>query len=197
MYLLIDNYDSFTYNVVHYLAEIGVDVTVKRNDEITLKEIEKLNPQAIFISPGPCTPNEAGICLELIKKFKNTYPIFGICLGHQAIAQNFGAKIIKAKEPVHGKISDIKHINKGVFKGLPNPFPATRYHSLIIDKKTLPKDFEITAETKDKVIMAIKHKNLPIESVQFHPESVGTEHGKKLLQNFINLYCKKKSSKKS
>ena len=189
MFLLIDNYDSFTYNVVHYLAEIGVKVDVYRNDQIDCTKISKLKPKAIFISPGPATPNEAGICLEMIEKFKGEIPIFGICLGHQAIGQVFGSKIIKA-EPVHGKISKIYHEGAGIFKNVENPFDATRYHSLIIDRKTLSKDFIVTAETEDKVIMAIKHKNLPIESVQFHPESIGTNYGKKLFNNFINDYCK-------
>jgi anthranilate synthase/aminodeoxychorismate synthase-like glutamine amidotransferase len=184
MYLLIDNYDSFTYNVVHYLAAIGVETIVKRNDEITLEEIEQLNPKAIVISPGPCDPDKAGICLAMIERFKEQFPIFGICLGHQAIAQSFGAKIIKAPVPVHGKIAEIYHEEKGVFNGLPSPFPATRYHSLIIDRESLSDDFEITAQTKDGIIMAIKHKTLPIESVQFHPESVGTEGGKEMLKNF-------------
>jgi anthranilate synthase/aminodeoxychorismate synthase-like glutamine amidotransferase len=189
MYLLIDNYDSFTYNIVHYLGEIGIEVTVKRNDEITINYPIKHKPKAIFISPGPSTPNESGICLELVEKYKNSLPIFGICLGHQIIAQNFGAKIIKAKIPMHGKISDIKHNNQGIFKNIENPFKATRYHSLIIDPNTLPDEFIVTATTSDKTIMAIKHKSLPIESVQFHPESIGTENGKNLLQNFIKLYC--------
>ncbi len=189
MYLLIDNYDSFTYNIVHYLGEIGVNVIVKRNDEITIEEIKKEKPKAIFISPGPSTPNESGICLDMVENFKNNTPIFGICLGHQIIGQNFGAKIIKADTPMHGKISNIMHNQKGVFKNIKNPFKATRYHSLIIDRNSLSQEFEITAETEDKVIMAIKHKTLPIESVQFHPESIGTENGKNLLQNFIKLYC--------
>lgn len=189
MYLLIDNYDSFTYNIVHYLGEIGVEAKVIRNDQITIEEIKALKPRAIFISPGPCTPNEAGICLDLVANFKDKFPIFGICLGHQTIAQSFGAKIIKAKIPMHGKISKIIHNNEGVFKDIENPFEATRYHSLIIDSKTLPNDFIVTAKTDDGTIMAIKHKSLPIESVQFHPESVGTKSGKKLLQNFIKLYC--------
>ncbi len=188
--LLIDNYDSFTYNIVHYLSDINIDVDIKRNDKITLEEITKLNPKAIFISPGPSTPNESGICLDVIKEFHKKIPIFGICLGHQAIAQYFGAKIIRASVPVHGKISEILHNKKGVFKNIQNPFLATRYHSLIIDRASLSKEFEITAWTKDEVIMAIKHKTLPLESVQFHPESIGTPDGKKMLQNFINNYLK-------
>jgi anthranilate synthase component II len=186
MILLIDNYDSFTYNIVHYLAEIGrEDVLVKRNDKISLAEITQLNPEAIIISPGPCSPNEAGICLDLIKKFKNTYPIFGICLGHQAIAQVFGANIIRADLPVHGKISKINVKNTGCFTGLPATIEATRYHSLIIERESLSDEFEITAETDDKIIMAIKHKSLPLESVQFHPESIGSEHGHAIFSNFL------------
>ena len=192
MFLLIDNYDSFTYNIVHYLADVGVTVDVYRNDKITLTEIDKLKPKAIFISPGPCTPNEAGICLELVAKFKDKYPIFGICLGHQAIAQCFGATIIKDKVPMHGKISQIFHNGTDLFKNISTPFDATRYHSLIIDEKTLPDELEITARTKDNIIMAIKHKSLPIEAVQFHPESIGTEYGKVILKNFIdNLHFDK------
>lgn len=189
MFLLIDNYDSFTYNIVHYLADIGANIEVVRNDQITIAEITKLKPHAIFISPGPCDPDKAGICLELIENFKNNTPLFGICLGHQAIAQNFGATIIKAKEPVHGKISKIYHEQAGVFQNIPSPFAATRYHSLIIDPQTLPEEFEVTAKTQDEVIMAIKHKQLPIEAVQFHPESIGTDHGKTILANFIKLHC--------
>jgi anthranilate synthase/aminodeoxychorismate synthase-like glutamine amidotransferase len=188
MYLLIDNYDSFTYNIVHYLNEIGVEVKISRNDQITLNEIKKLKPKAIFISPGPATPNESGICLDLIKSFQNKIPIFGICLGHQAIAQVFGAKIIRAKIPMHGKISKIIHYGQGVFKNIPNNFRATRYHSLIVERETLPQNLQITAETNDGVIMGLKHSNLAIESVQFHPESIGSEYGKNLLQNFISLY---------
>ena len=193
MFLLIDNYDSFTYNIVHYLAEIDIEVTVKRNDQISITQIDKLAPQAIFISPGPCTPNEAGICLDIIKNFAHKYPIFGICLGHQAIAQSFGAKIIKGSEPVHGKISEIEHYNQDnkptLFNNIPSPFKATRYHSLIIDPKSLIKDFFISAKTKDNVIMAIEHKLLPIAGVQFHPESIGTEYGKIIFKNFIKKYC--------
>ena len=188
MYLLIDNYDSFTYNVVHYLNEIGAETVIYRNDKISLNEISNLKPQGIFISPGPATPNEAGICLDLIAEFKNKIPIFGICLGHQAIAQVFGGKVINANIPMHGKISKIQHKNQGVFKDLPNDFAATRYHSLIVERATLPTELVITAETEDGTIMGLKHQDMPIESVQFHPESIGTEHGKKLLQNFIEIY---------
>ena len=183
--LLIDNYDSFTYNVVHLLYSIDCEVIVKRNDEIGLNDIKEISPDAIFISPGPCNPDKAGICLEVIESLKETYPIFGICLGHQAIGQSFGAKVVKGKEPVHGKIYDIVHNGAGIFKNITSPFKATRYHSLILDKESLSDEFEITAETEDGVIMAIKHKNLPIESVQFHPESVGTEYGKIMFTNFL------------
>lgn len=190
MFLLIDNYDSFTYNMVHYLGDLGVSVQVVRNDKITLTEIKQLNPQAIFISPGPCSPYQAGICLDLIKEFYNKYPILGICLGHQAIAQSFGAKIIKAKEPMHGKISNITHDNIGVFTDIPNPFKATRYHSLIIDKDTLSEEFMITSYIENhNLIMGIKHKKYPVEGVQFHPESIGTDHGKTIFKNFLDLYC--------
>jgi len=187
MILLIDNYDSFTYNVKHYLSEIGADVNTVRNDQITIKEISKLNPKAIVLSPGPCTPNEAGICIELINKLKNKFPILGICLGHQSIGQAFGSNIVKCKEIMHGKIDSITHFNHKVFKGIDNNFLATRYHSLIIDRKTLNKDFTITAETNKKIIMGIAHKSLPIYGFQFHPESIGTTVGKKILMNFLNI----------
>ena len=183
--LMIDNYDSFTYNLVHYIEELGPKVTIKRNDTVTIKNIIKINPDLIFISPGPCTPNEAGISLELIKKLSGEIPIFGVCLGHQSIGNAFGAKIVKAKELLHGKTSDIYHNKKGIYEGLPNPFKATRYHSLIVDKQTLPNDFSITAKTKDGTIMGIKHKRLALEGVQFHPESILTTFGKKLIKNII------------
>ncbi|MBT3475805.1 aminodeoxychorismate/anthranilate synthase component II [bacterium] len=183
--LMIDNYDSFTYNLVHYIEELGAKVTIKRNDAVTINSIIKINPDLIFISPGPCTPNEAGISLELIKRLSGKIPIFGVCLGHQSIGNAFGAKIVKAKELLHGKTSDIYHNKTGIYKGLPNPFKATRYHSLIVDKKTLSRDFSITARTKDGTIMGIKHKTLPVEGVQFHPESILTTFGKKLIKNII------------
>jgi len=187
MILLIDNYDSFTYNVKHYLNEIGAEVQTYRNDKITIKEIEKIKPKAIVLSPGPCTPNEAGICLKLIEVFKNKFPILGICLGHQSIGQAFGGKIIKCEEIMHGKIDSMKHFNHGIFKNIENNFLATRYHSLIIDRNTLSKDFIITAETNNRIIMGIAHSKLPIYGFQFHPESIGTEIGKDLLKNFLNL----------
>ena len=187
MILLIDNYDSFTYNVKHYFNEIGAEVQIHRNDKITIKEIEEINPKAIVLSPGPCTPNEAGICLNLIEELKNKFPILGICLGHQSIGQAFGAKIIKCEEIKHGKIDLMKHFNHDIFKNIENNFLATRYHSLIIDRNTLSKEFLITAETNNKIIMGIAHSKLPIYGFQFHPESIGTEIGKKLLANFLRL----------
>ncbi|MBT3777324.1 MAG: aminodeoxychorismate/anthranilate synthase component II [Pelagibacteraceae bacterium] len=187
MILLIDNYDSFTYNVKHYLNEIGAEVEIFRNDKITIKEIKEINPKAIVLSPGPCTPNEAGICLKIIENFKNTFPILGICLGHQSIGQAFGGKIIKCDEIMHGKIDFMKHFNHEIFKNIENNFLATRYHSLIIDRDTLSKDFIITAETNNKIIMGIAHSQLPIYGFQFHPESIGTEIGKDLLKNFLTL----------
>ena len=186
MLLMIDNYDSFTYNLVQYLAEIGQEVKVVRNDKISIEEINKVNPQYIVISPGPCTPNEAGISLELIDAFKGKIPILGVCLGHQSIGQAFGGKIIHAQTIMHGKTSKISHNNKGVFKGIKNPFIATRYHSLVIDRESLPNCFDITAWTDDNEIMGIKHKELAIEGVQFHPESILSEYGHDLLKNFLD-----------
>ena len=186
MLLMIDNYDSFTYNLVQYLAEIGQEVKVVRNDKISIEEINKLNPQYIVISPGPCTPNEAGISLELIEAFKGKIPILGVCLGHQSIGQAFGGKIIHAQTIMHGKTSKIFHNNKGVFRRIKDPFIATRYHSLVIEKQTLPNCFDITAWTDDNEIMGIKHKELAIEGVQFHPESILSEHGHDLLKNFLD-----------
>jgi anthranilate synthase component 2 len=183
---MIDNYDSFTYNLVQYLAEIGQEVEVVRNDKISIEEINKLNPQYIVISPGPCTPNEAGISLSLIEAFKGEIPILGVCLGHQSIGQAFGGKIIHAQTIMHGKTSKISHNNKGVFRGIKDPFIATRYHSLVIDRESLPDCFDITAWTDDNEIMGIKHKELAIEGVQFHPESILSEHGHDLLKNFLD-----------
>ena len=188
MLLMIDNYDSFTYNLVQYFGELGQDVQVYRNDEIDLEKVAELNPRHIVISPGPCTPNEAGISLALIEKFKGKIPLFGVCLGHQSIGQAFGGKIIKAKTLMHGKTSLIHHADIGVFKGLPNQYTATRYHSLVIEKESLPDCLEITAWTEDGEIMGVRHKTLAIEGVQFHPESVLTEHGHALLDNFIKTY---------
>jgi len=186
---MIDNYDSFTYNLVQYLSQLGEKVVVKRNDEITLQEIKKLSPNMIVISPGPCTPDDAGISLEVIKRFKGEIPILGICLGHQSIAQVFGAKIIKASEPVHGKVHEITHNNTGVFKNLNNPLKVTRYHSLIVEKKSLPECLEITAFGPNKEIMGLKHKTYLIEGVQFHPEAILTEQGLELLKNFLRECC--------
>ena len=186
MLLMIDNYDSFTYNLVQYLAEIGQEVEVVRNDKISIEEINKLNPRYIVISPGPCTPNEAGISLELIEAFKGKIPILGVCLGHQSIGQAFGGKIVHAQTIMHGKTSKISHNNKGVFRGIKNPFIATRYHSLVIEKQTLPNCFDITAWTDDNEIMGIKHKELAIEGVQFHPESSLSEYGHDLLKTFLD-----------
>ena len=186
MLLMIDNYDSFTYNLVQYLSEIGQEVKVYRNDKITIEEVNKLNPKYIVISPGPCTPNEAGISLELINSFKGKVPILGVCLGHQSIGQAFGGKIIHAQTIMHGKTSQIFHENTGVFNRIKSPFTATRYHSLVIDKRSLPDCFDITAWTDDNEIMGIKHKDLPIEGVQFHPESILSEYGHDLLKNFLD-----------
>ncbi len=186
--LMIDNYDSFTYNIVQYLYELGVDVIVRRNDEIGVKDIGRIeNLDAIVISPGPCTPNEAGISVDVIKEYKGKFPILGVCLGHQSIGSAFGAKIIKAKCLMHGKTSEIFHNQRGIFKGIPSPFKAVRYHSLVIDEKTLPENIEITARSDDNEVMAIEHKDYPIWGVQFHPESVLTDYGKKLLENFLEL----------
>ena len=186
---MIDNYDSFTYNIVQYFYELGIDVDVRRNDKITIDDIKNMdNIDAIVISPGPCSPNEAGISVDVIKEFKEKYPILGVCLGHQSIGAAFGAKIIKAKCLMHGKTSLIYHNGKGLFKDIPNPFEAVRYHSLVIDKSTLPEDIEITAWTKeDDEIMGIQHKDYPIYGIQFHPESILTEHGINILRNFISL----------
>jgi len=188
MILMVDNYDSFTYNLVQYLGQLGEELIVKRNDEITIKEIEELNPDFLMISPGPCSPNEAGISMEAIEYFAGKIPIFGVCLGHQSIAQVFGGNVVRAERLMHGKTSEIFHDGKTIFANLPNPFTATRYHSLIVKKETLPDCFEISAWTAAEEIMAIRHKMLPIEGVQFHPESIMTKHGLDLLQNFINQY---------
>jgi para-aminobenzoate synthetase component 2 len=185
MILVIDNYDSFTYNLVQYLGELGEEIVVRRNDEIDLAGIEALAPDHILISPGPCTPNEAGISLALIDHFKGKIPIFGVCLGHQAIGQAFGGEVVRAENLMHGKTSEIHHTGKGVFAGLPSPFTATRYHSLIVKRETLPDCLEITAETETGEIMGIKHKEYLVEGVQFHPESIMTEHGRTMLRNFL------------
>jgi len=188
MLLMIDNYDSFTYNLVQYFGELGQEVQVYRNDEIDLEKVAALNPRHIVISPGPCTPNEAGISVPLIHAFAGKIPLLGVCLGHQSIGQAFGGKIIKAKTLMHGKTSLIHHTNQGVFEGLANPYTATRYHSLVIEKESLPDCLQVTAWTEDGEIMGVRHKTLAIEGVQFHPESVLTEYGHELLDNFIKAY---------
>lgn len=185
MILVIDNYDSFTYNLVQYLGELGEQVEVRRNDEIDLDGIEALKPDHILISPGPCTPNEAGISLALIDRFKGKIPILGVCLGHQSIGQVFGGDVIRAERLMHGKTSPIIHDGKTLFKGLPSPFTATRYHSLIVKRETLPDCLEISAETAEGEIMGLRHKEYPIEGVQFHPESIITDHGLQILKNFL------------
>jgi len=186
MLLMIDNYDSFTYNLVQYFGELGQDVKVVRNDEMTVDEIEDLAPERIVVSPGPCTPNEAGVSLELIKRLAGRVPILGVCLGHQAIGQAFGGRIVHAKTLMHGKVSRIHHTGKGVFAGLPSPYDATRYHSLAIERESCPADLEVTAWTEDGEIMGVRHRSLPVEGVQFHPESILTEHGHALLRNFLS-----------
>jgi para-aminobenzoate synthetase component 2 len=182
---MIDNYDSFTYNLVQYLEALNETVKVVRNDAITIEEIEKLSPDMIVLSPGPCTPNEAGICQDVVKQLQGKYPIFGICLGHQTIGQVFGGKVIRAIEPVHGKVHAIHHTNKGVFQGLKNPLNVTRYHSLVVEKSSLPDCLEITSETADGQVMGFKHKEVLVEGVQFHPEAILTEQGMELLENFL------------
>jgi len=182
---MIDNYDSFTYNLVQYLESLNERVLVYRNDGISLERIKELEPDMIVISPGPCTPKEAGISIEVVKKFKGEIPILGICLGHQTIGHVFGGNIVKAMEPVHGKVHEIKHTNKGVFKGLNNPLKVTRYHSLVIERDTLPDSLQVTAETREGEIMGIRHKGYLIEGVQFHPEAILTEMGMELLENFL------------
>ena len=185
MLLMIDNYDSFTYNLVQYLGELGQDVRVVRNDEVTVEEIGALAPERIVISPGPCTPNEAGVSLPVIARFAGKIPILGVCLGRQAIGQAFGGKIVHAKTLMHGKVSPIHHAGTGVFRGLPSPFNATRYHSLAIERASCPAELEITAWTDDGEIMGVRHRSLAVEGVQFHPESILTEHGHALLRNFL------------
>ncbi|MCA1296580.1 aminodeoxychorismate/anthranilate synthase component II [Paenibacillus sp. alder61] len=186
MILVIDNYDSFTYNLVQYLGELGEEVVVRRNDEIDLEGIRRLNPDHILLSPGPCTPNEAGITLDVIDRFKGEIPIFGVCLGHQAIGQAFGGNVVRAERLMHGKTSPILHRGTSVFAGLPSPFTATRYHSLIVERETLPDCLEITAETAEGEIMGLRHKQYAVEGVQFHPESIITDHGHQMLRNFLS-----------
>ena len=185
MLLMIDNYDSFTYNLVQYFGELGEDVVVHRNDEITLDEISALAPERIVISPGPCTPNEAGVSVPLIEKFAGQIPILGVCLGHQSIGQAFGGKIVRAKTVMHGKNSTISHDNEGLFRDLPSPLSATRYHSLVIERNSLPDCLDVTAQSEDGEIMGVRHKSLKVEGVQFHPEALLTEHGHAMLRNFL------------
>ncbi|HEV2103123.1 MAG TPA: aminodeoxychorismate/anthranilate synthase component II [Candidatus Acidoferrum sp.] len=187
MILLLDNYDSFTYNLAQYLGELGCQVEVHRNDRISVEQIAQRKPERIVISPGPCTPQEAGICVELIQKLAGKIPILGVCLGHQAIGAAFGGKIIRAPKLFHGKTSQIRHDGSGVFQGLPNPFTATRYHSLIVERKSLPAELQVNAETDEDIIMGMQHRQYPLMGVQFHPESVLTESGKQLLKNFLSL----------
>lgn len=185
MLLFIDNYDSFTYNIVQYFAELGQEVAVRRNDDITLEEIEALNPQYLVIGPGPCSPKEAGISVEAMRYFAGRLPIMGVCLGHQTIGEAFGGRIVRAKTLMHGKVSPVSHSGKGMFKGLPNPVTCTRYHSLVIERGTLPECLEITAWTEDGEIMGVRHKEYAVEGVQFHPEALLTEHGHDMLNNFL------------
>jgi anthranilate synthase/aminodeoxychorismate synthase-like glutamine amidotransferase len=185
MLLMIDNYDSFTYNLVQYLGELGADVRVARNDAVTLDEIEDLAPERIVISPGPCTPSEAGISVSLIQRFAGKVPILGVCLGHQAIGQAFGGRVVRAAKVMHGKLSEIRHDGKGVFAGVPTPFHATRYHSLAIERTHVPESLEVTATTDDGEIMGVRHRQHAVEGVQFHPEAILTEHGKRMLANFL------------
>ena len=188
MLLMIDNYDSFTYNLVQYLGELGQDVEVHRNDEITLDEIAAKKPDAIVISPGPCTPNEAGVSVPLIHEFAGKIPILGVCLGHQSIGQAFGGKIVRAQRVMHGKNSAITHQSVGMFKDLPSPLSATRYHSLVIERSSLPDCLEVTAESEDGEIMGVRHRSLPVEGVQFHPEAILSEHGHQMLKNFLEAH---------
>lgn len=185
MILLIDNYDSFTFNLVQYLGELGAEVKVVRNDEVGVSEIEALAPSHIVLSPGPCTPNEAGVTLETIKRLAGRVPILGVCLGHQAIGQAFGGKVVRAKQVMHGKVSRVRHDGQGVFRQIENPFVATRYHSLVVERDSLPDCLEVTAQSEDGEIMGLRHRALPVEGVQFHPEALLTDHGHRMLKNFI------------
>ncbi|HLK83116.1 MAG TPA: aminodeoxychorismate/anthranilate synthase component II [Xanthobacteraceae bacterium] len=185
--VLIDNYDSFTFNLVHYLGELGADVIVYRNDKIAAADVIAAAPDAIVLSPGPCTPNEAGICLELIAAAASTIPVFGVCLGHQAIGQVFGGSVVRAPAPAHGKVSEIRHRGDGVFRGINGPFLATRYHSLVVDHDTMPDELAVTAETGGRLVMGLAHRKLPVHGVQFHPESIASEHGHLILKNFLDI----------
>ncbi len=187
MYLLIDNYDSFTYNLLHYLGELGAEVEVRRNDAFAADEAVAMAAEGIVISPGPCDPDRAGICLDLVRKAAGRIPILGVCLGHQCIGQAFGGKVARAPAPMHGKVSEINHEQTGIFRGIPSPFTATRYHSLVVSRHDLPDCLEVTAESDDGVIQGLAHRTLPIHGVQFHPESIASEHGHHLLKNFLDL----------
>jgi anthranilate synthase/aminodeoxychorismate synthase-like glutamine amidotransferase len=191
MVFVLDNYDSFTYNLVQYLGELGVEVVVRRNDQITVEEVEELHPERILLSPGPCTPEEAGITIEVVKKFSGKIPLLGVCLGHQAIGAAFGGNVIRAPHLMHGKTSEVRHDNKTIFHGLPSPMTATRYHSLIVEESSLPAELEVSAYTTERdgtqTIMGLRHRKFPIEGVQFHPESVLTSAGKKLIENFMAI----------
>ena len=186
MIVLIDNYDSFTFNLFHYLGGLGADVVVHRNDKVSVADVMSLEPEAIVLSPGPCTPNEAGICLDLIAKASSSTPLLGVCLGHQAIGQAFGGRVVRAT-PVHGKVAEIKHAGSGVFRGINGPLKATRYHSLVVDRASLPQDLTINAESADHLVMGLMHKSLPVHGVQFHPESIASEHGHLMLKNFLDI----------
>jgi anthranilate synthase component 2 len=187
MIVLIDNYDSFTFNLVHYLGGLGADVLVHRNDKISSEAVLAMAPEAIVLSPGPCTPNEAGICLDLIGKAAGQVPLLGVCLGHQAIGQAFGGRIVRAPVPVHGKLSEIVHTGSGVFRGINGPFKATRYHSLVVDRESLPREISVNAEIGDGLVMGLMHESLPVHGVQFHPESIASEHGHLMLKNFLDI----------
>jgi anthranilate synthase/aminodeoxychorismate synthase-like glutamine amidotransferase len=195
MILMIDNYDSFTYNLVQYLGQLGAEVEVRRNDEVSLDEIREMNPEAIFLSPGPCTPREAGITVDVIKAFYKTKPLMGVCLGHQAIGYAFGADVVRATRLMHGKTSSIKNDGRTIFKGIPNPFTAGRYHSLIIDRNSLPPFLEISAETEEGEIMGIRHREFLVEGIQFHPESILTPNGKRMMKNFFDMIKSDKQEK--
>jgi anthranilate synthase component 2 len=187
MIVLVDNYDSFTFNLVHYLGGLGADVVVHRNDKITVKDVLAVEPEAIVLSPGPCTPNEAGICLALVASAAAKVPILGVCLGHQAIGQAFGGAVVRAPAPMHGKLSDVRHQGTGVFRGINGSFRATRYHSLVVERASVPAALAVTAETDDRLVMGLAHKTLPVHGVQFHPESIASEHGHLMLKNFLDL----------
>jgi len=187
MIVLIDNYDSFTFNLVHYLGDLGAQVRVHRNNKVTATDVMAADPDAIVVSPGPCTPKEAGICLDLIAKASGTIPILGVCLGHQAIGDAFGGKVVRAPAPVHGKLSTIRHGGAGIFRGINAPFQATRYHSLVVERASLPDDLTVTADTEDGLIMGLSHRRLPVHGVQFHPESIASDHGHLMLKNFLDI----------